>query len=236
MPESRSTNSRANDRAGSGAQVRADERSGGLAPVVGLTGGIAAGKSSVSQYLVGKSAYLIDADSVGHRLIAPDGAGYDAVIEAFGQEIVAAGGAIDRRKLGDIVFSDPAQLQRLNDISHPGMARAMAGEIARVRASDSPPPAILLDAALLYEAKWDGLCDRVWAVTSTRETAIERLMARNQLSREQALSRLDAQMDPAQKASRADTVIANDGSLEALYRKVDPLWEALLALTNARES
>lgn len=197
--------------------------------VVGLTGGIAAGKSSVSQYLVQKGAYLIDADSVGHKVIAPDGPGYPRVIEAFGREIVAADGTIDRRKLGEIVFSDPAHLKTLNGISHPIMADLMAREIEAVRTQAQPPPVILLDAALLFEAGWNPLCDRVWVVTAQRETAIGRLMARNDLSREQAQARLDAQLDPAEKAAKAEQVLANDGSLEDLYALVDRLWADLVA-------
>jgi len=199
----------------------------GAARVIGLTGGIACGKSSVSQYLVSKGAYLLDADSVGHRVIAPGGPGYAAVIGAFGQDIVAPNGSIDRRKLGEIVFGDPAQLQRLNGISHPTMARMMAEEIAAVRARRPAPPAILLDAALLYEAGWDALCDVVWAVTATGETAIARLMSRNQLARDQAEARLAAQMEPAHKAERADAVIPNDGTLAELYGRVEALWAAL---------
>ena len=199
----------------------------GIPRVIGLTGGIACGKSSVSHYLVSKGAYLLDADSVGHRVIAPGGAGYAAVIEAFGQGIVAVDGSIDRRKLGEIVFGDPAQLQRLNGISHPTMARMMAEEIAAVRARRPAPPAILLDAALLYEAKWNALCDVVWAVTATRETAIARLMDRNQLTRAQAEARLAAQMDPAHKAERADAVLPNDGTLDELYSRVEALWTTL---------
>ena len=197
--------------------------------VVGLTGGIAAGKSSVSQYLVHKGAYLIDADTVGHKVIAPDGPGYPRVIEAFGRDIVAADGTIDRRKLGEIVFSDPAHLQILNGISHPIMADMMAREIETVRTQPEPPPVILLDAALLFEAGWNPLCDRVWVVTAERDTAIDRLMARNSLTREQARARLDAQLDPAEKAARAEQVLANDGSLEALYALVDRLWAELVA-------
>jgi dephospho-CoA kinase len=160
-------------------------------------------------------------------VIAPGGPGYDAVIAAFGREIVAADGTIDRRKLGEIVFSDPARLQALNALSHPIMADMMAAEIKKVREGDSPPPLIILDAALLFEAHWDKLCDRVWVVTAARETAVARLMARNDLSREQAQARLDSQMDPAEKEARAEHVIANDGDLDALYGLVDRLWDGV---------
>jgi dephospho-CoA kinase len=194
--------------------------------VIGLTGGIASGKSSVSQHLLGKRAHLIEADRVGHEVIAPDGEAYAEVVAAFGREIVAADGTIDRRRLGAIVFGGKDKLAMLNRISHPHMATRMAQEVARVRALSPAkrPPAIVLEAAILFEAKWEPLCDTVWAVEAPVELSISRLMARNGLSLEEAQARLNAQITNEERATRAGKVIRNTGSMEFLLGQVDLLW------------
>ncbi len=200
-------------------------------PVVGLAGGIAVGKTSVSSILAEKGALIIDADSVGHRVIAPEGEAFPEVVAEFGEDILAADGVIDRRKLGALVFADVERLRALNRISHPRMAELMAREIAaiRQRSVDSRPALILLDAAILFEAGWDSLCDEVWVVTSDRKIALERLMERNGLGREEAQSRLDAQMDETERAAKADRVIRNNGDLDALRAVVEKVWREAMA-------
>lgn len=204
-------------------------------PVVGLTGGISSGKTNVSGFLTEWGAHIIDADRVGHRVIAPDGEAFAEVVAAFGEGILAGDGTIDRRKLGSIVFADPAQLDKLNAISHPRMAQRMGAEIARQRARPAArrPPAIVLDAAILLEAGWHALCDEVWVVVAEPETALARLMARDGLGREEALARLDAQMSNDARMARAGQVIRNDGSLAELRAQVKKLWQARTADTDA---
>ena len=194
--------------------------------VIGLTGGIASGKSTVSTRLAALGAAIVEADGIGHRVIAPDGAAYRPVVEVFGDEILSPDGTIDRRKLGAKVFADPALLKRLNAISHPLMAQRMEQEIARLRGLPvgQRPPLIVLDAAILLEAGWDRLCDAVWTVEAPPETALQRLMARNGLSAEQAATRLNAQWSNAERAARAQRVIPNSGTLEALEAAVGDLW------------
>jgi len=196
--------------------------------VIGLTGGIASGKSSVSAHLAGKGVHVIDADRVGHRVIAPDGPAYRPVIEAFGEGIVAADGTIDRARLGAIVFADRARLKELEAISHPRMLALVRKEIAAIRGRPPAerPPLIVLDAAILFEAGWDVLCDAVWAVVTEPERAIERIMARNGLSREQAEARQAAQLSNAQRIARAQRVIHNDGTLEELYAETERAYRA----------
>ena len=196
-------------------------------PVIGLTGGIASGKSTVSRWLADWGAHIIDADQVGHAVIAPDGEAYPEVILAFGTEILNEDGTISRPRLGKRIFSDPEARLRLNEISHPLMGERMAGEIRHLRALESPhpPPLILLDAAILFEAKWDTLCDRVWSVQCDPDRAVERLMTRNSLSREEAQARLNAQLRNAERARLAHVVIANDGTFEELRDKVKALWQ-----------
>jgi dephospho-CoA kinase len=195
--------------------------------VIGLTGGIASGKSSISRMLAERGAHVIDADRIGHEVIAPDGEAYPKVIIAFGTGVLAEDGTIDRKKVAAIVFSDPEALRRLNDISHPCMAERMAREIRQVRARppSERPPLILLDAAILFEAGWDGLCDRIWTVETTPELAAERLMARDAMTRAEVQARLAAQMSNPERARRAHAVIRNEGSLEALQSQVERLWE-----------
>jgi len=199
-------------------------------PVIGLTGGIAAGKTTVSQQLAARGAIIIDADSVGHAVITPQGEAYPEVVAAFGTEILDEDGTISRRKLGAIVFADPARLDELNGISHPRMAERMGREIEaiRLREPEKQPPAIVLDAAILFEAGWDGLCDTIWTVEAPEELAIERLVQRNAMTHDEARARLAAQMTNAERAQRAHHVIHNDGSLETLAAQVNQLWEQVL--------
>ena len=193
-------------------------------PVIGLTGGIAAGKSTVSERLGALGAHVIDADRVGHRVLVREGGeAYEGVVAAFGAEILDEAGEIARPRLGRLVFADPARLAELNRLTHPPIALRMRREIEEVRAQPSPPPFIVLDAAVLFEAGWDALCDEVWTVSTASERAFDRLVARDRLSPEAARARIDAQLANAEREARADRVIRNDGTLAALAGAVDAL-------------
>ena len=202
-------------------------RDGGSAasPVIGLTGGIAAGKSTVSARLAALGAYVIDADRVGHRvLMRGGGEAQAAVVRAFGTEILDEAGEIVRARLGRRVFGAPERLADLNRLTHPPMAERMRREIDEVRARrPSPPPFIVLDAAVLFEAGWEALCDEVWTVSTAPERALERLVARNRMTPEAARARIDAQLGNPEREARADRVIRNDGPPEALAATVDAL-------------
>ena len=192
-------------------------------PVIGLTGGIAAGKSTVSERLGACGAHVIDADRVGHAVLGRDGEAYDGVVAAFGTEILDESEAIVRARLGRIVFADPKRLAVLNRLTHPPMAERMRREIESVRARPSPPPFIVLDAAVLFEARWNALCDEVWTVSTHPKRALERLVARNRLSPDAARARIEAQLGNAEREARAARVIRNDGTLDALAAAVDAL-------------
>ncbi len=196
--------------------------------MVGLTGGIASGKTTVSGLLAARGAYIIDADSVGHQVLLPDGEAYPEVVATFGTEILDEDGTISRPKLGAIVFSAPERLDALNRISHPSMAGRMSREIRLVRGKPpaEQPPLIVLDAAILFEAGWDALCAQVWTVEAPPEATVERLTASGRFTREEAQARLDAQMSNAERAQRADRVILNTGSIAALEAEVRRVWEA----------
>ena len=198
-----------------------------VVPVIGLTGGIAAGKSTVSERLGALGAHVIDADRVGHRVLMREGGeAYEGVVSAFGAEILDEAQEIVRPRLGRLVFGDPARLAELNRLSHPPMHERMRREIEDVRARPSPPPFIVLDAAVLFEAGWNALCDEVWTVSTGPERALERLVARNRLSPEAARARIDAQLGNAEREARADRVIRNNGTLDALDAAVDALSAA----------
>jgi dephospho-CoA kinase len=194
---------------------------------IGLTGGIASGKSLVSHWLAERGAVVIDADKVGHESYRKGTEAYDALVAAFGDEIVGADGEIDRKALGPKVFGDEAARKRLEGIVWPAMRRVMEERIAELRGQGTE--VTVLEAALLIEADWLPLVDEVWLVTASPETVRQRLQARNSFTAEQADARIRAQLSNDERRPYADVVIANDGSLEELHRAVDTAWAELQA-------
>lgn len=191
--------------------------------LIGVTGNIACGKSAVLERLAELGAETIDADRVVHALMEPGEPVWEAVRREFGPGVIAADGRIDRRALGAIVFADPAQLQRLEALTHPAVrARILAlAEAAAGRAV----PILVVDAIKLYEGGLADYCDETWAVTCAPEQQLARLMRRNGFSEAEARLRIDAQPPQAEKAARADVVIDNSGTPEATRALVDAAWE-----------
>ena len=167
-------------------------------------------------------AVIINADDVGHQAYKPGSESWREVVEAFGEDIVDPNGEIDRRKLGAIVFSDPEQVARLNKIMHPRMARIVATQLEALRSQGTP--VAVVEAALLFEAGWDSLVDEVWAIDSPLESVIHRLQARNGMSAEEVLQRVESQMDRAERLERAQVTLNNDGDVAALEGSVQKLW------------
>jgi dephospho-CoA kinase len=192
--------------------------------VIGLTGGIASGKSLVAQWLAEHGAVVINADKVGHEAYRRGTETYRAVVDTFGPEVVGLDGEIDRKALGAKVFADPTARRRLEEIVWPAMRRMMEERLAELRAQGTP--VAVLEAALLIEADWLSLVDEVWLVTASPETARRRLMERNGLTPEQAEARLRSQLSNEKRRAYADVVIENDGTLEELRRAVDAAWAA----------
>ncbi len=190
--------------------------------VIGLTGGIGTGKSHVSGLLEGFGAAVVNADLLGHEVYAPQSEGWHAVVDAFGERIVAENGEIDRRALGGIVFSDEMELLKLNAIMHPRIYDLAERRLNELAAQGTETA--VLEAALLIEAKWTPLVDEVWVTVSTEADIISRLRQRNNMDETTARSRIDSQMPQSERVGHADVVIENNGSLEGLSERVQDLW------------
>ena len=193
---------------------------------IGLTGGIASGKSTVVELLRDFGAATIDADRLGHQTYEPGTDTFNAVVQAFGGEIVADDGSIDRRVLGGKVFGQPDQLKRLTDIVWPGIRALAAAELERLAAAGDTEIAVL-EAAVLIEAEWQDLVDEVWVVSVSPDAARERLMARNNMSAEDADARINSQLSNDARLTHADVVIDTDCALEEVRGRVETAWSAL---------
>lgn len=190
---------------------------------IGLTGGIGSGKSAVADLMKQLGASIIDADRLGHEAYTPNSEAWQQVVEAFGKDILTDEGEIDRRKLGSIVFADPAELARLNGIMHPLMARMVEARKNQLR--DAGETVAVVEAAVLFEAGWDSLVDEVWSTHSPADVVVKRLHERNGLSEEEARKRINSQMSTEERNGRSDVVVENSADLSTLERTVRDLWQ-----------
>jgi dephospho-CoA kinase len=210
--------------------------------VIGLTGNIACGKSTVLDMLRERGAQVLDADRVTHELQAPGQPVYQAIVAEFGLGILAApAGPIDRRALGAIVFADPAALRRLEQIVHPAVRERIMSWLENVGdgknqlPSVTPPcaalvphpPIAVIDAIKLLEGGWKQICDAIWVVTCTPEQQLARLLSTRGMREDEARARIAAQPPQADKVAQADVVIDNSGPLEATRRQVEAAWQAV---------
>jgi dephospho-CoA kinase len=195
---------------------------------IGLTGGIGSGKSTVSKLLAELGGPIIDADQVGHAIYAPDGPAYPDMIAAFGEGILAPDRTIDRKKLGPIVFADPAALKRLNSIVHPKMFARMREMVDAMRTGGERKP-IVIEAAILIEANWQPLFNEIWLVVASRERVIERVERDRGLKPEQTEARIKAQLSDDDRRKYATTVVTNNGTIDELRAKVGDLWQGALS-------
>jgi len=196
--------------------------------VIGLTGSIGTGKSEAARQLEALGASIISADQVGHEAYTPNTEAWEHVVSAFGDEILQDDGEIDRRKLGTIVFSDPGQLERLNQIMHPRMAQMVADKVEVLRGQGVE--VVVVEAALLFEAGWDSLVEEVWTTDSPERAVIERLKVRNGMSEEEARKRMSSQMGRTERLDRSDYVIENSGDMVALGVAIKELWDRRVAI------
>lgn len=193
--------------------------------VIGLTGGIASGKSTVARHLAERGAVVIDADRLGHKVYEPGRPGFDKVVATFGEEIVGADGQIDRKALGGKVFGDASQLKRLTDIAWPEILAMAKVEIDAAKANGAA--VAVLEAAVLIEAQWQRDVDEVWAVTVPPAVALERAAARDGVDAAAVQSRIDAQLSNEERAEHASVVIDNAGSQDELIEHVARHWRRL---------
>lgn len=191
--------------------------------IICMTGGLASGKTTASELLQSRGAEIIDADKLGHRAYDPGTQAYLKVIEAFGQDIVAADHQIDRRALGGKVFGKPEELEKLTNIVWPEIRRLAELEIAGYEAT-YPNAIVVLEAAVLFEASWEDIGDEIWVLAVDREVAVARAMARDNADRAAVESRIDSQLSNEERIARATTVIYNNGDQESMIEQLEAEW------------
>ncbi len=199
--------------------------------IVGITGGIACGKTTVSALLAEKGAVPINADEIGHQLLKADSPVIEELVDTFGQDILEESGDVSRKKLGAIVFKDKSARERLNALLHPLIIQRSRAHARQLVAEDATC-IVLLDAPLLIEAGAYDTVDVIVVVSASPETQLRRTLKRSiaqgrALTESEVQARIDAQMPVAEKVTYADVVIENEGTLAELHRQVDRLWEEL---------
>jgi len=193
--------------------------------VIGLTGSISSGKSTVSAILAKLGAVVLSADEIGHEALQPHTEAWREVVSVFGKEILTSGDKVNRQKLGEIVFNNAEALARLNRITHPRMYRVAEERIKELKQQGKE--VIVLEAPLLVEANWLPLVDQVWVTTASEATIVHRCQQRSGLSRAQALARIQSQLSQEEKIKYANEIIDTDRSLSEVEARVKELWERL---------
>ncbi len=193
--------------------------------LVGLTGGLGSGKSTVARMLADRGAVVIDADDLARRAVAPGTHGYHEVVQVFGDAVVAPDGELDREALSARVFADPAKRRALESITHPEVFRLLAEEVETFRGTNE---VVVFDAPLIVETGFHDACDVVVVVTAPEEEQIARVGRDRGMGEDEARSRIRAQASPEQRGAVADLVVRNDGDLASLERQVEDLWAELL--------
>lgn len=194
--------------------------------IIGLTGGIASGKSTVAKTLGSLGAYVIDADKLGHSAYLKGSDAFSQVVTTFGADVVGEDGEIDRRVLGDKVFGNEVALKQLTDIVWPAIRRMAEVEITAALKADAARP-VVLEAAVLIEAQWLDLVDQVWVTVVDPAVAIERACARDNLDPAAVQARLDAQLSNDQRRQHANQVIDNSADQAHLVKQIEALWAAI---------
>ncbi len=193
---------------------------------VGLTGGIAAGKSTAAAMLARKGVLLFDADCLARRVVEPGQPAWEEIVKWLGKDYLHKDGTLNRKVIADLVFTDEVSRQKLNSIVHPRVKELFQRKSSEQKKRE-PQKIQVWEMPLLFEAKMEHLVDIVVVVASSRDFQVERLMERNGLSRSEALQRIQAQYPLEEKIRRADYVLNNDETEEILQKQVDLLWEKL---------
>ena len=201
-----------------------------MALIIGLTGGIVSGKSTVALMFKDLGAKIVDADKLGHSVILPHEPAWEKIVKIFGKDVLQNDLTIDREKLGKIVFANQSLLKKLNDITHPEITKIIKKEIDSLKNKTYNQKKILIiDAALIYEAKIDRLMDKIIVVYIDEDEQIKRLIERNNLSKDEALQRIKSQMPMKEKVKMADYVIDNSNSLDKTKKQVEKIWKNLVS-------
>ncbi|HJV67458.1 MAG TPA: dephospho-CoA kinase [Geomonas sp.] len=190
--------------------------------VIGLTGGIASGKSSAAVILERLGASVVDADHLAREVVEPGEEALSRIVESFGAGILNSDGTLNRAALGQIVFSDPTARRALEGITHPAIRKRADERLARLR--EAGVAVTFYVAPLIFEAGLEERFDEIWVVYLDKETQLLRLMARDGLDREAALARIASQMPMEEKKKRGKVVIDNSGSREELEAEVNRIW------------
>jgi len=202
--------------------------------IVGLTGGIVGGKSTVASMFKYLGAKIIDADKLGHSVILPNKPAWKKIVKIFGKDIIQNDMTIDREKLGKIVFANQSLLKKLNEITHPEITKMIKKEIDSAKNKKHNQEKILIiDAALIYEAKIDRFMDKIIVVYIDKDEQIKRLIKRNNLSKDEALQRVRSQISMEEKAKIADYVIDNSNSLDKTKKQVEKIWREFMSLADS---
>lgn len=194
--------------------------------IIGLTGGIACGKSTVANILRQKGVLVIDADEISREITKKGEPAWQEIKEEFGEEVIGPDGEILRKKLAQIVFSNPTKLATLNQITHPRITKQLTEILAEIKAKKSQR-IIVIEVPLLFECGLQDIFDEVWVVKAPQSVMIERLIKRDSLSKEDALKRISSQMPLTQKAQLADRVIENSGSVNDLKKQIEDILKEL---------
>lgn len=199
--------------------------------IVGLTGGIVSGKSTVARMFRQLGADIIDADNIARAIVQPGEKAWKNIVHYFGKEILKDNQEINRKELARIVFADKEKLEKLNKITHPEIVAIIKNKIEEMRSKDSSDGTIcIIEVPLLFEANLEGMMDKIIVVYLNREEQIKRLLIRNSLTQEEAINRIDSQIPMEKKLKKADYVIYNGASLGHTRIQVKQIWQELRQL------
>ena len=192
--------------------------------IIGLTGGIGSGKSTVASILKKLGVAVIDLDKIGHEILSPRNPAWQEVVDTFGRGILSPRGTIDRHKLAQIVFGEPEALAKLNRITHPKIDREVQSRLKKLE--EQQVDAVVLEAALIEAVSWASKAEQIWVIRASKENTLRRLKHRG-MTESEALSRKASQEPPEQFIKKGLVIIENDGTLDELRDKVLKSWKAL---------
>jgi dephospho-CoA kinase len=192
--------------------------------IIGLTGGIGSGKSTVASILKNLGAVIIDSDKVGHEMLNRGTPGWYEVIDAFGQDILSPQGTINRQRLAQIVFNNPEALRKLNQIVHPKIEHEVQSRLKKFQ--EQGIDAVVIEAALISEAPWSSQAEQIWVVKSPKEITLSRLKERG-MSESESLARIASQYPAEEHVKHGLITVKNDGTVEDLKVKVEKLWREI---------